>query len=98
MVAGQCHAAQLQPVECRLTGQRRTILATRRQLPRQYRQRRVVAQLVVIDQILIAQRNPKDALPDQRFDLVLDQLRRAAIGETCGKPLDQPNRPIRCPQ
>jgi len=57
-----------------------------------------VAQLVVIDQILIAQRNSKDALPDQRFDLVLDQLRRPAVGETRGKPLDQPDRPIRRPQ
>ena len=31
----------------------------------------------------------KDALPDHGADLMLGQLRRAAIGETGGKPLDQ---------
>src|SRR5215467_11217764 len=47
VVAGQFRTAQLQPVERRFASQRRAILATRRQLPCQYRQRRVVAQLVV---------------------------------------------------
>jgi len=54
-----------------------------------------VAQLVVIDQIFIAQRQREDPLPDQRTDSVLDQLRRAAVGETLGKPIDEPDRPIR---
>ena len=54
-----------------------------------------MAQLVVIDQIFVAQRNPEDALPDHGPDLMLDQLRRAAIGETGGKPLDQSDRAIR---
>jgi hypothetical protein len=57
-----------------------------------------VAQLVVIDQIFIAQRNPEDALPDQGSDSVLDELGRAAVGKTTGKPLDQANRPVRWPQ
>ena len=54
MVARQRRSAQLQPVERRFAGQRRAILAAGRQLAGQYRQRRVVAQLVVIDQILVA--------------------------------------------
>ena len=98
MVARRRRAAQLQPVERAFAGQRRTIPAARRQLAGQHRQRRVVAQLVVIDQILITQRNPEHALSDQRLDRVLDQRRRAAIGETRGKPLNQADRPIRRPQ
>jgi hypothetical protein len=43
-----------------------------------------VAQLVVIDQILVTQRQAKDPLPDQRSDRVLDQIRRPAVGETIG--------------
>jgi hypothetical protein len=57
-----------------------------------------VAQLVVIDQVLIAQRDPEHALPNQRPDLMLDQLRGPAVGKTLGKPLDQSDRPVRRPQ
>jgi hypothetical protein len=53
-----------------------------------------VAQLVVVDQILVAQRNPNHPLPDQSPYRVLDQLRRAVVGEAAGKTLDQPDRPI----
>ena len=95
MVAGRRCAAQLQPVECRFAGQRRTILAPGRQLAGQHCHRRVVAQLIVIDQIFVAQRNPKDALPDQRADFMLSQLGGAAIGETRRKPIDQSDRATR---
>ena len=54
-----------------------------------------MAQLVVIDQVFVAQRHPKHPLPDQCYHFVLDQLRRAAVRETLGKPLNQANRPIR---
>jgi hypothetical protein len=57
-----------------------------------------VAQLVVIDEVFITQRQRKNPLPDQRPDGVLDQLRRAAVSETLGKPIDQPDRLIRRPQ
>jgi hypothetical protein len=57
-----------------------------------------VTQLVVIDQIFVAQRYPEHALSDQRHHFVLDQLRRAAVRKTPGKPLDQLDRPIRRPQ
>ena len=98
VVAGHRRPAQLQPVEGAFAGQWCTILAPRRQLAGQHRQRRVVAQLVVVNEIFVAQRNPEDALPDQRADLVLGQFRPAAVGETRGKPLDQTDRPIRRPQ
>jgi hypothetical protein len=54
-----------------------------------------VAQFVVIDQILVAQRNPEHALSDQRPDLMINQFRRAAVGKTLGKPFDQSDRPVR---
>ena len=53
-----------------------------------------MAQLVVVDQILVSQRNPNHPLPDQSRYRVLDQLRRAVVGEAAGKTLDQPDRPI----
>jgi hypothetical protein len=98
VIARQLRPAPLQPVECRFASQGRTILATSRQLAGQHRHRRVVTQLVVIDQVFVAQRQRKDPLPDQSSDSVLDQLRRAAVDETLGKPIDQPDRPVRRPQ
>ena len=98
VIAGQLRPAPLHPVERRFAGQRRTILAARRQLAGQHRHCRVVAQLVMIDQVFIAQRQRKNPLPDQGSDGVLDQLPRAAVGKTIGKPIDQPDRPVRCSQ
>ena len=90
--------AQLQPVERRFAGQRRAVLAPRGQLAGHYRQDRVVAQLVVIDHVLVAQRNAENALPDQRRYRVLDQLLRPAVAEASGKPRDQADRPVGCAQ
>jgi hypothetical protein len=98
VIARQLRSASLQPVERRFAGQGRAILAAGRQFAGQHRHCRVVTQLVVIDQIFIAQRQRKDPLPDQGSDGVLDQLRRAAVGETLGEPIDQPDRPVRRPQ
>jgi hypothetical protein len=69
--------------------------AARRKLARQHRHRRIVAQIVVVDQVFVAESNRKDPLPDQCRHLVLDQLRYTAVGKTRGKPLDQPNHPVR---
>jgi len=55
-------AAQLQPVEGRLAGHRRAILAARSELAREHRLHRIVAQLIVVVEILIAKRNPKRPL------------------------------------
>ena len=59
VIARRLQAAQLQPVERRLAGHRRAILAARSELAREHRQHRIVAQLVVVIEILIAKRNPK---------------------------------------
>jgi hypothetical protein len=62
MIARRLQATQLQPVERRLAGHRRAILAARSELAREHRLHRIVAQLVVVVEILIAKRNPKHPL------------------------------------
>jgi hypothetical protein len=89
--------SQFEPVERRFAGHRRAVLAVCDQLAGQHRHDRVVPQLVVIDDIFIAQRNAKDALADHCRHGVLDQLLRAAVAETPRKPIDQPDRLVRCP-
>src|SRR4029077_18408339 len=53
-----------------------------------------MAQVVMIDQILIAERDAIDALSNQGANLMLDQFGRPVILETAGKPPDQIDRPI----
>ena len=65
VIAGRLGPAQFQPIERRFAGQRRAIGAPRCELAAQYRHDRVVAQLVVVDQILVTQRNPKHPLTHQ---------------------------------
>ena len=57
VIARRFQLAQLQPVERRLAGHRRAILAPRRKLARQHRHHRIVAQLVVVVEILVAERD-----------------------------------------
>ena len=55
----------------------------------------VMAQIVMVEHVLITQCNAEDALADQRCHRVLDQLRRPAVGETAGKAnrSDRPHGP-----
>ena len=66
VVAGRDLARQFQPVQRRLAGHRRAVRAPRRQLARQHRHQRIVAQLVVIVEVLVAQRDAEHPLADQR--------------------------------
>jgi len=81
-----------------LPATRRTALAPRRKLAGQHRHHRVVAQLVVVEHGLVTQREAKDALADQRCHLMLDQLRRPAVGKAASKAIDQPNGLVARPQ
>ena len=94
MIAGRLGAAQFQPIERRFAGQRRTIRPRCRQLAAQHRHHRVVAQLVVVDQILVAQRKPKHPLTHHARHRVLHQISGTVIGKTIGKALDQSDLPI----
>ena len=62
VIARRLRPAQLQPVQRALAGQRRAVRAPRRQLAGQHRHHRIVAQLVVIVQVLVAQRDAEHPL------------------------------------
>jgi len=98
VVARRCQLAQLQPVERRFAGHRRTILAPRRKLAGEYRHHRVMAQLVVVVEVLIAERDRKHPLAHQCRNLVLDQLRAPRVVKARCKPSDHSDRAIRGPQ
>jgi hypothetical protein len=67
-VTGGRRARQLQPVQRRLASHRRAILALGLKLARQHRHNRVVAKLVVIVEVFVAERDAEHALPDQGGD------------------------------
>src|SRR5215471_17964148 len=98
VVARRLQSAQLHPVERRLAGHRRTIFAPRFELARQYRHHRVMAQVVVVVQVLIAKRNPKHPLPNQSHNLVFDQILLSDIVKARREPAHHPNRTIRLAQ
>jgi hypothetical protein len=68
------------------------------QLPQQRSEDRIVAQLLVIVQVLIPQRQAEHPLPDQRPDRVFDQVRVTMIGEAFRQAINQTDRLIRSPQ
>jgi len=95
VIARRCRPAQFQPVQCALARQRRAIRPPRLKLARQRCHHRVVAQMVVIVQVLVAKRNPEHPLADQGRDLVFDQSRAANVLKALRKPARQVNRNIR---
>ena len=95
VVARRRKLAQLQPVERRLAGHRRAIRTPRLELARQHRHHRIVAQLVVVVEILVAERDPEHPLTDQRHDLVLDQFRPSLVVKARRKPIHHSDRSIR---
>ena len=64
------------------------------QLPGQH----TLAQLVVIVEVLVAQHQAKDPLPDQRLDPVLEIAGIATIGEAFTEPTDQAQTAIHLSQ
>jgi len=82
----------LQAIERTLASQRIAVGPQHRaQLARQHRQRRVLAQLVVIVEVFVAQRQAEDPLAHQCLDLMLDIARVAPIGEAGAKATHQPD-------
>jgi len=84
-----------EPVQGTLARERRAVLAPRLELAGKRRQHRIVTQLVMVDEILVPERDPADALHQHGLDGVLHQLRRPAIGEAPCQAPHQPKRPIR---
>jgi len=52
-------------------------------------------QLVVVDHVLVSERDAEDALADQRGDAMLDPLRHPGIAEASGEAADQADRAVR---
>ena len=83
-----------QPVERALAGERRAVRPLRLEPVGEQCEHRIVAQLVVIVDVLVAQGDADDPLPDQRRQRVHHLVLLALIHEARGDPLDQPDRAI----
>ena len=66
----------------------------RGQLPGQRLEYWILAQLVVVVEVLIAQHQTEDPLPNYCLDLMLDIASVAPVAEALGKPTDQPEAAI----
>jgi hypothetical protein len=94
VVTARLRRRVLEPVERALAGKRCAVLTLRLKLAGQGCQHRVEAQLVVVDQILIAKRDAEHPLRHHGLHRVFDLPWRATIGEAGGEPSDQTDRPI----
>ena len=90
--------AMLEPVERALSRERRAPAVPRLQPAKHHPEHRVVAQPVVVEQVLVAERNAEHPLPDQRRHLVDHPLRRPAVDEAGREALDEPDRPVGRPE
>ena len=95
LVARRQHAAQRKPVHRRLAGHQREILAARSKLAREHCQERIMPQLVVGIEILIAKRNPEHPPADQSHQVVIEQLRAPNEAKARGQSIHHPDRAIR---
>jgi hypothetical protein len=94
MVARDAEGRVLEPVERAFAGQRSAVLAPGGELASERRQHRVMAQLIVVDEVLIAERDAEDALRHHRPDAVLDLRPNPHVIEAGCEPFQQPDRPI----
>jgi hypothetical protein len=94
VVAARSRRRVLQPVQGAFAGQRGAVFAPGRELAGERCKHRVVAQLIVVDKVLVAERDAEHALRDHGGHAVLDLPRRPAIIEAVGKPVHEPDRPI----
>jgi hypothetical protein len=84
----------LQPVQRAFAGERRAALTPGDELAGEGREHRIVAQLVVVDQILIAERDAEHPLRHHRRDAVLDLRLGAAISKASRESGNQADRPV----
>jgi hypothetical protein len=93
VIAARQRPAQLKPVQRRLARHGSAILSPGFELAGEDRHHRVMAELIVVVEVLVAERQSEHPLADQRLDLVLDQLRAAKVMETGGEAIDEADRP-----
>jgi len=82
----------LQPIEGRLASERRAIRALGGQSAAEHAEHRIVAQLIVIDDVLVAERDTKNALAQHRRQLVNGERRVAAVLEASGEARHEADR------
>ena len=78
-----------------ISRQQRTIGPACRELAGQHGHDRIVAKHVVIDEVLIAEREPQNALADQGRDGMFGADRVPTVTEAGREPFDKPDRTIR---
>ena len=90
--------AVLEPVQRALAGERRAAAVPRLEPAERHPEHRIVAQPVVVDQVLVAERDAEHPLPDQCRHLVHHPFRRPTVGEAGREALDEPDRPVGRPE
>jgi hypothetical protein len=88
-------ARQFQPVQRGFAGHRRTVRTPSFKLAGQNRHHRVMAQVVVVVQVLISERDAEYPLPDQRGHRVLDKSAVARVAKAAGQATNQTDRLVR---
>jgi hypothetical protein len=96
VAAGLARGRVLEAVQGALAGERRAVRTPRFQLAGEDGQHRVMAELVVVDYVLMAKGDAEHPLADQGGHLVPDPLRRPRVAEAGGDAADQADRSIRC--
>ena len=94
-IAGWLGAAEFKPVQCAFAGQRGAVLARGRQLARQGRQHRVVAELVMVVEVFVAEREADNPLHHQRLDRMLGVGGMAVVAEAGRQATSQAKHPVR---
>ena len=84
-----------QPVERALASERRGSGLIRLEAAQQGPEHRVMAQIVVVDEVLVPERQAEDALPHQAPHPMGDEGRMAPIAKARCEPVNEPDGPIR---
>ena len=88
----------LQPVQRALARQRRRLIAIALELAQKHAQNRIAAQVVVVVEVLIAERQAEDALRDQGLERMNGEQRAAVVAKASGKPIREADRLVRLAQ
>ena len=92
---GGIRGRMLQPVERALAGQRRGSGIIRLEPAQQGPEHGVMPQVVVVDEVLVAERQAEDALPHQAPHPMGDESGMTPIAKARGEPVNEPDGPIR---
>ena len=93
-----CPRRMLQTVQGALARQKARRLAVALELAEQHAQNRIAAKVIVVVEVLIAQRQAEDALRDQSPERMDGHQPITAVGEASRKPIRQPDRLVRLAQ